>query len=181
MRSSDREQLVNFKKCLFLKNKIEKTEYKGVISGRVQFGNVYFYKWLEYIGLTPNKSKTLGKIKIPNKYFIDFLRGHLDGDGSITIYKDRYNTKINPKYVYDRLFIRFISASAKHISWLQEKINTLLKLSGRIHIAKSRKGMSNLYILKFMKKESIILLKKIYYDNKIPCLSRKRKTAERYL
>lgn len=49
---------------------------------RIQFGDVNFYKFLLRIGLIPNKSKRLSDLKIPNLYFFDFLRGHLDGDGS---------------------------------------------------------------------------------------------------
>ncbi len=83
--SKDIEQIQNLIKILDLKTKI------GIKSSgtsnrkyyRTQFGNVKFYKFLLYIGLTPAKSKTLGKLKIPDKYFADFLRGHLDGDGSI--------------------------------------------------------------------------------------------------
>jgi hypothetical protein len=42
-----------------------------------------FYGFLLSIGFTPNKSLTLGKIKTPEHYFTDFLRGTPDGDGCI--------------------------------------------------------------------------------------------------
>ena len=77
--SKDRSQIETFRKCLGLKNKIGLksngyTERKDYY--RVQFGNVILYKWLLDIGLMPNKSKRIGSLKIPNKYFFNFLRGH---------------------------------------------------------------------------------------------------------
>ena len=149
---------------------------------RLQFGDVQLYKWLLSIGITSNKSHTIGKIAIPKEFFRDFIRGHLDGDGSITVYMDKYNTYKNPKYVYKRLFIRLISASKKHILWLQENIINNFKVTGRIHKTKiNPPSKVSLYILKFMKKESLKLLKEIYYDKSLPCLSRKRLITEKFI
>ena len=56
--SKDKEQVINFKKCLNLKNKIgKKTRAREKIKKyyRIQFGNVKLYKFLEGIGLTPRK------------------------------------------------------------------------------------------------------------------------------
>lgn len=130
MRSSDTDLLSTFKKCLGLNNKIGKTNNKGVISYRVQFGDVQFYGWLQKIGLTPAKSHTIGAIRIPDKFFRDFLRGHLDGDGSIIVYKDLNNKYRGRTYSNNRLFVRFISASKKHMLWLHQKIKKLAAISG---------------------------------------------------
>jgi len=87
--SNDLEQLINFRNCLGINNKITRHNagssriQKGK---RIQLGDVLFYDFLLEIGLTPNKSKTLGKIQIPDKYFFDFLRGHFDGDGTFYSY-----------------------------------------------------------------------------------------------
>ncbi len=182
MRSSEIGQLENFKKCLDIGNKIEKTEYKGVISHRVQCGDVSLYKWLLKIGLTPKKSKTIGEILVPDKYFRDFLRGHLDGDGSITSYTDYYNTKKNLKYIYRRFFVCLISASYKHIEWLHKKILKNLDVEGRIHVRISKiENRANINIIKFMKKNSIKLLEKVYYSSKLPTLTRKREVYENFI
>lgn len=37
---------------------------------RVQFGDVLFYKWLQDIGLSPNKSLTIASLDIPDDYFL---------------------------------------------------------------------------------------------------------------
>lgn len=182
MRSSEIEQLENFKHCLNLKNKIGTTRNGDVISYRVQFGDVQFYRWLMKIGLFPHKTYDIGSIAVPDKYFRDFLRGHLDGDGSITTYTDYYNTFKNPKYVYERMFVRFISASKTHILWLKDKILKNFHVDGPVHEAKTKiENHVSIYVIKFGKKESIKLLKQIYYDNDIPCLTRKRNIAEKFI
>ena len=90
--SKDIEQIETFAKILHLNNKvgIKKSSYNP--NGRyyqIQFGSVRFYKFLVKVGLTPNKTKTLTSLKVPKKYFVDFLRGHLDGDGFTYSYWDK--------------------------------------------------------------------------------------------
>jgi len=183
MRSSETKMLQTFKQCLNLKNKICKTRNGNIVSYRIQFGDVQFYRWLLTIGLFPAKTYTIGSIAVPDDYFIDFLRGHLDGDGSITTYQDHYNTFKNPKYIYTRLFVRFISASRKHVEWLRDNIRRLIRVHGAIHKAKPHNPdkQVSMWILKFGKKESIVLLSQLYYDHAIPCLRRKRNIAEQFI
>jgi len=133
MRSSELPLLKTFKRCLNLSNRITETFNNGWSKKRnyrIQFGDVQFYRWLLKIGLFPAKTYTIGKINVPNKYFSDFLRGHLDGDGSVWTYKDYWNTFKNPKYIYKRLWTKFISASETHIKWLRKKIINLLDVKG---------------------------------------------------
>lgn len=177
--SCDKQLVETFKEILNLKNIIGKTETRAL---RIQFGDIQFYKWLLSIGLTPAKSHTIGKILIPKEFFRDFIRGHLDGDGSITTYTDKYNTYKNPKYVYERLFIRLISANKEHVLWLQENISNTFKVNGKIYKTKIYPPSKvSIYILKFMKKESIKLLKEIYYKKSLPCLNRKKLVASKFL
>ncbi len=180
MRSSETDLLETFKKCLEIKNKIGKTKNGKVVSYRVQFGNVQFYNWLLKIGLTPAKTHTIGEIKIPDSYFRDFLRGHLDGDGSITVYEDCYNFYKERNYTNQRIFVRFISASKKHINWLRQKINKLASVKGAFIVNKPKSvKYVPVYEIKFAKKESIELLKWIYYQENLPCLKRKKIVAEK--
>lgn len=182
-RSSDIEQIENLKYCLNLKVRIGSPKTKGQFSKkicyRLQFGNIQFYRWLLKIGLFPAKTYTIGVIDIPDVVFRDFLRGHLDGDGSITFYKNKYNMKKNEQYVYDRLVVRFISASRVHMEWLRQKLFSLLGTQGDLFEIKSRDlSKVSIWQLKFMKKESIQLLQWIYYDRDLVCLPRKRSKAE---
>ncbi|QQG40644.1 MAG: hypothetical protein HYV37_03750 [Candidatus Levyibacteriota bacterium] len=163
--SKDLDQIQTFIKILNLKNKIglkyssythEKKYYQ------VQFGNVKFYRFLLSIGLTPHKTKTLGSIKIPDRYFADFLRGHLDGDGYTYSYWDkRWKSSF-------MMYTGFLSASENHIEWLQKEIKRFFGLSGAIKF----EGKST-FSLKFAKRESLILVGKMYYNKKVPCLKRK--------
>jgi hypothetical protein len=62
------------------------------------------YNWLKERGVTPNKSLSIGKIEVPNSYFLDFLKGVIDGDGSVC-YKNRVNIRI---YSGSKDFLEFI-------------------------------------------------------------------------
>jgi len=186
IRSSDFQLLETFKKCLHLSNKASKTFNNGWAkkpSYRIQFGNVQFYRWLIKIGLSPAKTYTVREIKVPNEYFRDFLRGHLDGDGSVWTYKDFYNTSKNPKYIYNRLFVRFISASKFHIEWLSKNIYKLLSVKGHAweRLPSRQDQTTSIWEIKFAKKESVKLLRQIYYKDDLPCLERKKIIAMKAL
>ena len=162
--SKDKQLLKTFKNCLSLNCKIgsRKSSFtKRKDYYHVQFSNVRLYKYLSGIGLHPNKSKTIEKIKIPNKHFFDFLRGHFDGDGSFYSYWD-------PRWPNSFMFYtKFLSASEKHILWLRSKIKNLINING------SLRQNRNLYQLEYAKRESEKLLSKMYYSNSIPYLKRK--------
>lgn len=164
--SKDKEQISNFKKCLGLKVKIgyKKSGFGGQKISRVQFGDVNFYSFLLTIGLMANKSKILSAIKIPNKYFFDFLRGCFDGDGHSYSYWDK---RWKSSFMF---YIVFSSASKAHIEWLQEKIFILLGIKGYITFGGRGKIC---YQLKYAKKESLHISKKLYNSPDLICLKRK--------
>ncbi len=161
--SKDKDQLQNFINCLDIEvNITSKHSGSGKKYLRVQFGDRLFYDFLLTIGLMPNKTKVLKEIKIPGRYFFDFLRGHFDGDGTFYSYWD-------PRWRSSFMFYTvFISASQDHILWLRQEIFKRLNIVG--HITKS--GNQSCYQLKYAKKDSLKLLKEIYRDNPI-CLKRK--------
>jgi hypothetical protein len=184
IKSADLQLLRTIKKCLNLSNKITKTKNNGWAKKsyyRLQFSKVQFYRWLLKIGLFPNKTYTIGALRVPDQYFRDFLRGHLDGDGDIDVYKDYYNTFKNPKYIYDRIFVRFRSASRRHMEWLRSKIFNILSIKGHLNGEGRNSSKTTMWILKFGKKDSLKLLSWLYYSPNIPCLKRKRKIAERFI
>ena len=164
--SNDEEQMENFIECLGIKNKIGKKRSgcNGRVFSRVQFGDVEFYKFLLSIGLMPCKSKILGEIKIPKKYFFDFLRGHFDGDGTFFSYWD---SRWRSSFMF---YTEFVSASRKHIFWLRDILRQKINIKG--HLTKSRN--SSVYQLKYAKNESLKLLPKLYYNSDVICLTRKR-------
>ena len=170
--SKDIEQLTNFLKCLGISKKITyKFSGFGIRYPRVQFGDVKLYRFLLSIGLTPNKTKTIGSLDIPKKYFFDFLRGHFDGDGTFFSYFD-------PRWKSSYMFYTvLISASKIHIDWLRKCIFNHLKIWG--HISKSKNN--SVYQLKYAKAESLKLLPKIYYNKQVVCLKRKRTKVSKAL
>ena len=170
--SKDREQILNFKKCLGVKAKTGYT-YSGTGFRylRVQFGDINFYNFLLNIGLMPNKTKIIAKVSIPNKYFFDFLRGHFDGDGTFYSYWDK---RWKSSFMF---YTEFISASEKHILWLREEIKKRINIHG--HIGSNKRDC--VLQLKYAKTESLILLKRMYYDKSVICLSRKRDKIDKAL
>jgi 6-phosphofructokinase len=170
--SKDKEQLSNFSKCVEVNFKIgNKWNQKGDACLRIQFKNRIFYDFLLSIGLTPKKSLTMGKLKIPSKYFFDFLRGCFDGDGCFYSYWD---PRWRSSYMF---YLTFSSASKNHIDWLRDELKNRLYVLG--HIGKD--GKSSTFQLKYAKKEALEIIKEMYYNPKVVCLSRKRIKIERAL
>lgn len=161
--SKDIEQIKTFKRMLKLSNKIglKSSGHSDRKYYRVQFGDVKFYRFLLKIGLTPAKSKTIGEIKRPNRFFADFLRGCLDGDGCTYSYFDpRWKNSF-------QLYTQFASASKKHLEWINSEVEQLYGISGTIRFK------SRAFCLEYAKKGSLVLLDKLYYKERIPCLKRK--------
>ena len=164
--SKDIEQINNFMDCLDIRVKVGKTfsGHNENFSHRVQFGDVLFYEFLESIGLHRKKSKTIGEVLVPKKYFFDFLRGCFDGDGTFYSYWDK---RWRSSFMF---YLAFISASKKHIDWLRKELQDRLNVSGHI----SKDGRGSTFQLKYAKKEALAIFKKMYYTQEVVCLSRKR-------
>lgn len=182
MRSTEFDMLKNFKRCLNIKNRITQDWNGRLHCYRVQFGNVQFYRWLQRIGLSPAKSKTIKGIEIPDKYFRDFIRGHFDGDGSIQVYRDNYISYKGRTYNNLRLCIRLISASKHHILWLRNKIFQLQSIGCALIKKQSPDNhKTTIWELKFSKHNSVKLLNWMFYENNLPSLRRKYMLARKTL
>ncbi len=169
--SKDRQQLINFMDCLGINVKIgyKKSTYTGRKVTHIQFGDINFYKFLLGIGITPAKTKIISQLKIPQKCFFDFLRGHFDGDGSFySLWDKRWHSSF-------MFYTTFASASKSHIEWLRNKIGKALSIKGSL----GKTG--TVYYLRYAKAESLKLLPKMYYYDNVVCLSRKIKKIKRAL
>lgn len=71
----------------------------------------------------------------------------------------------------------FISASPAHIGWIRRELLGKLKIKGHI----TRDSKKSTHQLKYAKRESLKILKKMYYTTTVLCLSRKRKKIEKAL
>ena len=140
---------------------------------RVQMSDARLYRWLLLQGLTPRKSLTLGAIAVPRAFFAQFVRGLLDGDGSIYVVRHRPTKSTYPDYWYERLWTFFTSASLTHIEWLQARIASEYGLRGFIE-TRRRPPRNDFFRLKYGKRESLVLLAALYADPDVPCLRRKK-------
>ncbi len=164
MTSKDEELVITFKKCLNINNKVGKKSRGGSKDKKyfvVQFGDKNFYEFLVGIGLMPNKSKSLGNLKIPREYFSDFLRGCIDGDGHIAIHS-------HPESKWPQLRLRLTSASRNFLDWVMNEIEIQIKPAGG-WIEKCR----SVYILSCGKSDSIKILQFMYREKDSSCLKRK--------
>lgn len=164
-------QLVKTVKVLLnLTNKIGRKSRKAGGEKKyyvLQFGDVNFYNFLLKIGLTPNKSKTLQRVDVPKKYFLDFFRGCMDGDGNINTFK-------HPESKNLQLRIRIFSASKDFLLFLQSEFDKY-KIYGRI------RTHAGIYVLVYAMGSSKKILNKIYYSGFNGCLQRKYNQAKPYL
>ena len=71
----------------------------------------------------------------------------------------------------------FISASLKHLKWIRKKLYKILTIKG--HLTHDAHKVT--YHLKYAKRESLRVLRRMYYSRSVPCLSRKRLKIERAL
>jgi hypothetical protein len=173
MTSKDKEQVELFKECLGLKNKIGlKTRGGSNIKKyfQVQFGDVIFYDFLMGIGLKPAKSKTLQRLAIPTKYFADFFRGCIDGDGNI-------NISNHPESKRPQLRIRLFSASLPFIRWILEEIHKNTDIQGG-WLETSKDG--SISRLSFGKSDSLKIFSYIYYPGVSCYLDRKYSMVEKF-
>lgn len=164
--SADIEQLHNFQTALQVNVEISSTRsgYDGRQTTRIQFSDVRFYEFLLSLGLTPNKSKTIGKISVPKELFFDFLRGCYDGDGCLYSYWD-------PRWKSSYMFYLVLaSASKKFIDWVRLELEKRTGVHGHI----SRDGRKSTYQLKYAKRESLKIIKNMYYSESVLCLTRKK-------
>ncbi len=166
--SKDRSLLVAVRKSLFLKNKIGKKSRGGEEEKKysvLQIGDKKLYDYLMKIGLTPKKSLTIGKLAVPPVYFIDFFRGVIDGDGSITSWVHASNRNV-------QWSLRVVSGSKDFLAWLKDSVEQEFKVGGKLYGQQSKGRKNPLYLLKFGKFAAKLILEQCYYEG---CLALNRK------
>lgn len=169
--SKDEEILVKVKNSLFLDNKIGRKSRGYELEKKyfvLQIGDVKFYKFLLNVGLHNNKSLTMEKLSVPSKYFIDFLRGVIDGDGSIERWIHRSNG-------YEQWSLRVISGAPIFLQWLKEEIEKNFSVRGKLYGYLNKGKKNKIYSIKFGKLSAKVILKGCYYKN---CLSLERKLVK---
>lgn len=166
--ANDYNYLKSITDALSLQIKISKKRGSSGYSHHIQISSVDFYRYLQSIGLYKNKSLTLGALKVSKKYFHDFLRGVIDGDGSIFKWQ-------HPQNGGEQWSLRITSGAKIYSEWLIGAINQLFGVMGRLHKVKSRSSI--LYIVKYGKMAAQKILKRCYYTGAI-ALERKYELAQ---
>ncbi|MDD4894873.1 MAG: LAGLIDADG family homing endonuclease [Candidatus Omnitrophica bacterium] len=159
--SQDFQFLQAVEEATGIKNKIgAKYNGRNQRSFHIQIGNKNLYNFLVSIGLSQNKSLTLGALEIPNEYFMDFLRGVIDGDGCIRSW-------VHPSNKREQWSLRIYSGSEDFINWLSDTIIGLLEIFGKVY-----KSGDNLWVLKYGKMAAREIARQCYYKD---CFGLKRK------
>ena len=169
--SKEYEFLRKLKDSLGLINKIG-VKNKGKINEAhyLQISNRNLYEFLLSVGLTPRKSLIQNKVDVPNEFFHDFLRGLIDGDGSIKSWIHSTNKR-------EQWSLSIYSPSRPFIEWLQKNIERLLRVKGPIHRDIRKKPRVDLFVLKYGKIAAKGILNKCYYKDSLS-LDRKAKLAQ---
>ena len=132
--------------------------------------------WLISHGCYPRKTYSIVLPNIPDQYFRDFLRGCIDGDGSIGIYPNKNNIKRS---------CQLISASKIFLEQIQNKLKllnikaTITNRGKQTCFLKDRliKATVDSYSLNFYGQNCYKFLKYIYYDTNQIALNRKKQLA----
>ncbi len=130
------------------------------ISHQIQISNRNFYEFLLEVGLTPKKSLTLQGLEVPEECFHDFIRGVIDGDGSIRRWIHSSNGR-------EQWSLSIYSASASFIRWLEKVIEFRCSAAGKIHF-----DLNGVFVLKYGKIAAQRILRICYYEG---CVSLDRK------
>lgn len=161
--SVDVNQLENFIMAINKPLKISSKNKKIHVAYRVQFSDVAYYDFLVQAGLTPNKSKSIQRVKVPDVYWCDFLRGLFDGDGSVYGYYDkRWPTSL----LY---YLTITSASKEFLEFVHRKNCDLIKVKGG-----SIRRAKGAYILSYAKYDTRLIAKCLYTSEMSLCLLRKK-------
>lgn len=124
-----------------------------------------FYEWLVSIGITPHKSAFM-KIdfsQIPDAYFFHFLRGYIDGDGSVR--------KMSENHA--RLTV---TGNEDTMYKIWDKVKSLCGISGGLFAVKTEANFQ-MYKLAYQKKASVVSLLELMYINATLYLQRKFKIS----
>jgi len=125
------------------------------------------------LGINPRKTYNLEPIKVPEKYFPDYVRGFFDGDGSVYIQKVNGTLQIKSS---------FVGASLPFIKVFNKRLCGLLVIPEKsIHMQTDRTGKRVAqYNIHFYIDDSEKLAKFMYGNNSTLYLDRKKKIFGRW-
>lgn len=169
--SVNKNHLYKIKKAFNTDNKIGQKLNGSHTSIAYQFQtrNQIICKDLIKLGILPRKTYNLKPIKIPDRYFADFVRGFFDGDGSIYIYKVNNTPQIK---------IAFVNTSYNFIKDLNKQICKKINIPKKTINKQNKK--TNLYYIYFYIDDCKKLSNFMYQDNPSLYLPRKYKLFKKW-
>lgn len=160
----DKDVIIKFKKFLKIKNKLIKRyckkRNKTYSYSGISFRDTKTCEFLNNLGITKNKSFTL---KMNFELNFNFIRGVIDGDGSIIS-----NSKFKNKNI-----IKICSMSKDFINQIVE---FLTKNNIKSKTYKYKKGIYSIYIGR--KLDILELISKLYSNDNCICMKRKYNNAQ---
>lgn len=153
---------------------------------RLRINNKQIATWLVNHNCVPNKSLTVKMPQIPTKYLPDFIRGCIDGDGSIGIHKRNNGTSSK---MYSVPVCYLVSASKDFIYDIRDALSksgihstTQIKhTKDRVTVLKDGSrivGKHDQYIIKFTGRYCKELLSFAYHPGHKISMDRKAKLAK---
>lgn len=149
----DKEILEKIRKEIGLESEVKIYEdSSGFSKCKIQWSSEQQKKDLEKYGIIPQKTFKLKPPYLLDKTFIiDYLRGYWDGDGSITLNKNAYNS----------LQWQIISATKDILEFFVNYLNEVYEIP-KVNIHSFMRGDHLLYILQYSTKISLKLYEIMY-------------------
>ncbi len=173
--SAEKENIERIRRTMNSEHKISKKPGgPSIIAYQSQIRNPIITKDLINLGIYPRKTYNLDPIKVPNKYFSDFVRGFFDGDGTVYIHKVNNVSQIKAG---------FVSTSLSFITNLNQRLCKNLNITQKnIHKQVPTKEDQKLikYDIVFYIDDCEKLSEFMYGNNPVLYLPRKRQIFEKW-
>ena len=168
--TGEKNHLLEIRDVLALPNRVTpKDKNPRGRTFQIQIGSRVLYDRLLAIGLTPRKTWSIKNLRVPDEFFGDFLRGAIDGDGSIRRW-------IHPTNGREQWMVFVCGVSRPFLEWISDTVAKLWSVSGRIHTQQEDRGFP-LHKLKFGKLAARVIFTKCYRPEAL-ALERKKLLAQ---
>jgi hypothetical protein len=183
LKSKDKDWLCSIRDIISPQTQVKKAKRSNCY--RLRIANKKIATWLVEHECVPNKSLKVKMPQVPVKYLPDFIRGCIDGDGSIGTFK-RTNGTSKKQYATQVCYI--VSGSKCFIQEMQEQLKQhnlhsttrVKRTKGRITILKDGQkiiGKHDQYIIQFTGKYCQDILRYCYYPGVQLFMTRKKNKA----
>ena len=165
--SKDKKHLYKLRSLLGSSHKISNKSGSTGGAFQIQIRNQTIADDLIKLEVFPRRTYNLDPVKVPEKYFSDFVRGFFDGDGTVYLYRVNDTPQIKSG---------FVCASRPFLEDINSRLCKILKIPIKnLHIAKAREKRVVQYSVDFYVEDSEKLGALIYAGCADPRLYLNRK------